>query len=492
MAASSPFATDYTMPAPRNANAPDIEGSPDATDYPSVTKSRRAPAISSIPYYVGQMHHETTTSTAFVEHELYARMLLLSKRGYPLWKPKARSTQHPELYKRNGVHIGDVGLLSQFGGFDYLFNVCHGADHELNLGRVPKDFRPVSGFDANDVVESTYRPGDYVASDPSRIHQSRVPVGHQGSVNQFEGVPKEFGAGQAFSSTTSKGAILILPEGGKRVDYLKPEIFANYTAENAVSWYTHAQGPMGREARNGSLYLITGFDKARAWGSATFLSANPENVVLKFVPLKPSKGDSSYPRYHFRECHSAVWKSGEDDTYGEQSGSVFLRGYRIAIRKSWFCKMDPGMIKNNDFSDPDRLLRVPTNLVAWLQSVQILVSAWMKQQFSNDVVEFYYIPNTQVYHPLDTINSWLLRKRKADIVLSHDDALLAFIRDDDDEMPDSQELFLRLKKCNPCVEYGTTSRGHRWAIHQKRTTTFIAALKDSIICGAHESKVDQC
>ncbi|KAJ3971366.1 hypothetical protein EV361DRAFT_911625 [Lentinula raphanica] len=359
---------------------------------PSVEASAPALAISSTSN-VYQVYNENRSSSPFIESEAYARMLLSRKRGYPLWKPKARNAQHPEVYKKHGVHIGDVGLLTQFGGFDYLFNICYGADHEMNLGRVPKDFRPVSDFDANHIVESKYQLGDCVLSDPGRIQQSAVQADYsQGSANQFEGVPKEFGAGRAYSSTTSKGAILILPEGGKRVDYLSPEIFAQHAAEYAASWYTHANA-MGRETRNGSLYLITGFDKARAWGTASFRSVNPEDFSLEFVS-KPSKGASSYPQYCFRKCQSAVSKSGADDTYGEQSGSVFLRGYRIALRYSWFRKTIPGIINASDLIDPDRSLRVPKHSIRWLLSLSPL--DWIKQQFSSGkVVNFYRASNTQ-------------------------------------------------------------------------------------------------
>ncbi|KIK54097.1 hypothetical protein GYMLUDRAFT_143387, partial [Collybiopsis luxurians FD-317 M1] len=69
--------------------------------------------------------------------ELYSRILLLAKRGYPLWKPKAQGVRLPEAYKREGVRIGDVGILNGFGGFTYLFNIFHSADHAINTGRVP-------------------------------------------------------------------------------------------------------------------------------------------------------------------------------------------------------------------------------------------------------------------------------------------------------------------------------------------------------------------
>ncbi|KIK50064.1 hypothetical protein GYMLUDRAFT_118974, partial [Collybiopsis luxurians FD-317 M1] len=75
--------------------------------------------------------------------ELYARTLLLAKRGYPLWKPKAQGARLPDAYKGEGVRIGDIGILNEFGGFTYLFNVFHSADHAINAGRVPPNFKPL-------------------------------------------------------------------------------------------------------------------------------------------------------------------------------------------------------------------------------------------------------------------------------------------------------------------------------------------------------------
>ncbi|KAE9396979.1 hypothetical protein BT96DRAFT_798736, partial [Gymnopus androsaceus JB14] len=63
---------------------------------------------------------------------VYARQLMTEKRGYPLWRPQDHDPRLPDIYKQNGVHIGDVGILNEFGGFDYLFNACHPADHPLN------------------------------------------------------------------------------------------------------------------------------------------------------------------------------------------------------------------------------------------------------------------------------------------------------------------------------------------------------------------------
>ncbi|KAE9391955.1 hypothetical protein BT96DRAFT_864578 [Gymnopus androsaceus JB14] len=77
------------------------------------------------------------------EIDAYVR-LLHGRNGYPLWEPKQRSgegvLQLPDEYRKEGVRIGDIGILSKTGDFDYFFNACLPADHPVNQGRVPQDF----------------------------------------------------------------------------------------------------------------------------------------------------------------------------------------------------------------------------------------------------------------------------------------------------------------------------------------------------------------
>lgn len=149
----------------------------------------------------------------------------------------------------------------------------------------------------------------------------------------FSGVPEEVGAGLSFSSTASKGALLVLPEGGKKADHMQRKKFEKYAAEHARTWYKYViDGPMAREAHNSSLYLVTGYHKTRAWGVSSFDNAEG-SVSMNFIPRRTLGG--GLPKYWFRPCNYAASSSGADDVYGSQSGCVFLRGFKIAIRESW-------------------------------------------------------------------------------------------------------------------------------------------------------------
>ncbi|KIM79237.1 hypothetical protein PILCRDRAFT_36666, partial [Piloderma croceum F 1598] len=50
------------------------------------------------------------------------RILLLEKLGYPLWYPDLDENL-PATYREHGVRIGDVGIITEGGQFDFIFNV---------------------------------------------------------------------------------------------------------------------------------------------------------------------------------------------------------------------------------------------------------------------------------------------------------------------------------------------------------------------------------
>lgn len=54
--------------------------------------------------------------------EIYAKMLLLEKLGYPLWYPEP-SEDASNRHREFGVRIGDVGNITGTGQFEFHFNV---------------------------------------------------------------------------------------------------------------------------------------------------------------------------------------------------------------------------------------------------------------------------------------------------------------------------------------------------------------------------------
>ncbi len=103
--------------------------------------------------------------------EIYTRLLLQKEHGYPLWIPEPDG-RLPEAYRGKGVGIGDVGILRNDGGFDYLFNACMPADDPINKGRVPEGFEPITYADIREVQTMHKRGSDICSARLSRIEMS--------------------------------------------------------------------------------------------------------------------------------------------------------------------------------------------------------------------------------------------------------------------------------------------------------------------------------
>ena len=94
-----------------------------------------------------------------------------------------------------------------------------------------------------------------------------------------------------FESSASEGAILTMPRGARSEDLGNLATFKKYAAANVANWYRYVNGPRGREAKNGDVRLVVGFDKTTSWGIATFANQTQQNSCrLKFGP---SEGDSA-------------------------------------------------------------------------------------------------------------------------------------------------------------------------------------------------------
>ncbi|KAJ7592698.1 hypothetical protein C8J56DRAFT_741653, partial [Mycena floridula] len=98
--------------------------------------------------------------------------------------------------------------------------------------------------------------------------------------------------------------------------------------KHAVSWYRFVNNTLGREVRNSSLYLITGWDKAASWGVASFSDCEADgSVSLKFLVIAPD-GDN-HLSYTWQTHNSIAHRTGATED-GTQNNCVFLRGFRIA------------------------------------------------------------------------------------------------------------------------------------------------------------------
>ena len=96
--------------------------------------------------------------------DIYSRLLAVKGRGFPLWIP-GPSANLPIEYRRVGIAVGDVGILTKSGSFDFLFNICLPKNHPINQAGVPDGFYPLDDILRSDILRhDEFDAGSHVAS----------------------------------------------------------------------------------------------------------------------------------------------------------------------------------------------------------------------------------------------------------------------------------------------------------------------------------------
>lgn len=67
-----------------------------------------------------------------------------------------------------------------------------------------------------------------------------------------------------YTTTKERAAMLFLPHGADRDEAKAYGEYRDYVVEYGESWYKYLNVDRRREARNGSLYLVTGCDKGHS------------------------------------------------------------------------------------------------------------------------------------------------------------------------------------------------------------------------------------
>ncbi|KDR67726.1 hypothetical protein GALMADRAFT_1075570 [Galerina marginata CBS 339.88] len=211
-------------------------------------------------------------------YDIYYQHIGSKGRGSALWIPEP-SRGLPIGYRRKGTSIGDVGIITEYGGFDFLFNIYLGPDNPINPPDLPENFTAlsISSIDIDQYSEFTGESYLSSASVRKSLH---------------EGDP----SGLVFETTASEGAILTMPVGSNSQDLRHKSAIRTYIATHAQSWYKYANDVRGREARNGDIRVVVGFDKTTAWGMATFSNSTAQNDLfrLKFRPTGPDNTPRTY------------------------------------------------------------------------------------------------------------------------------------------------------------------------------------------------------
>ncbi|KIJ10528.1 hypothetical protein PAXINDRAFT_85912 [Paxillus involutus ATCC 200175] len=245
--------------------------------------------------------------------DVYAKHLQCADYGYPLRMPEPMTTL-PQNYQDSGLQIGDVGIVDSRGQFDVLFNICKRSDNPLHdpLG-VPENFQPVQR-------------GDVKFSDNAI---SAGPI-HSHGIEQILQHNRPRPAYYEFDSSTPAGAILILPHGAMSVELSFPEQFREVATKSALQWYEFAKKRYGVQHLDRSLYLITGFYKARSWSLGSF--NKPTNAPGKILARRDDINPNIYLLEFTFPADRRHSRGGEDS--GGINQTVFITGFKITVR-SW-------------------------------------------------------------------------------------------------------------------------------------------------------------
>ncbi|KAJ6512915.1 hypothetical protein C8R45DRAFT_812510 [Mycena sanguinolenta] len=245
----------------------------------------------------------------------YSNQLLSQGRGFPLYVPQP-DRNLPAEYQREGVAIGDVGTVTTDGSFDFFFNIYLPADHPINA-HVPEGFEPLPPYDGIDVFRTDFDPGNYVSS-PSICETNDDFTDAQCLGPQASTVIKT-----CKKLSRSSTALLLRNIAEMR----------HYATRHAERWYKHVNEARGRGLVNGSLYLVTGCEKAKSWGMASFCGVSLPSRNEFQLSFRPTDAEAGRYRWKAPNCrHKHADLPAVDGTTLNQT--TFIHAFTISLSET--------------------------------------------------------------------------------------------------------------------------------------------------------------
>ena len=149
--------------------------------------------------------------------------------------------------------------------------------------------------------------------------------------------PVQGGLNLQFYSTETEGAILVLPEGSDQHNLRNYLVFQKEALLKGKAWYEFAVTKLGRTMISpDSMYLITGFHKTSSWSLAAFNNVGRSlNFDAQFTAGNIVNGNVT-AAYTWQMTSTVPCRVGPDPFNGKKNQTMFIRGFKIAIRKSIF------------------------------------------------------------------------------------------------------------------------------------------------------------
>ncbi|KAL0567788.1 SCF ubiquitin ligase complex subunit cdc4 [Marasmius crinis-equi] len=376
--------------------------------------------------------------------DIYASALCSLGFGYPLWIPEPNNAL-PDDYKKKGVRTGDVGVLTDDGGFDFVFNACVSATDPINVNGVPESFQPL--------VRNPKQRREIL-----RKHGGGLPILSLGAETKridFQvsaGVPTQagfIGGGGGFKIAFGgeTGAVVIPSNGADGEDCQDVGVFLEYALIHAAEWYQFVNSTLRRDVRNGDLYFITGYDKTDCWENAVVKNESQEQACELTFSVGPADGRLRLSHSSMQTAFSS--RSSMEDNI-DKNQTLFLRGYRVCIRRGivgQFIGRPQVGAKRTDNMDPDEFRHRRGGNTPFSPSpaggrISTSETAYTTDGSGHRVES----KAPRIYHPLNTINDYILNSDPSiQVVATHDKDWISWLRKEDTAMPDDSTLLGRFR-----------------------------------------------
>ena len=139
-----------------------------------------------------------------------------------------------------------------------------------------------------------------------------------------------------FTLSSSEGALLILPEGAERHDLRNHHLFLEAATQHGADWYRFVEERVGQIIGNDTLYLITGLHKTTSWSLAAFEKTAGTGEYPAQLRVSQAGRNNVTATCIWDTTRALDWRVGPIEKYEDPNQSVFIRGFKIALRTGMF------------------------------------------------------------------------------------------------------------------------------------------------------------
>ncbi|KAF9002748.1 hypothetical protein BDQ17DRAFT_1425702 [Cyathus striatus] len=356
--------------------------------------------------------------------KIYMDCMLSHGYGFPLWLPEL-DLSLPAAYREIGVQIGDVGYITENGGFSFLFNVWQSRSNGINPPNLPESFYldNVAKVTAKHQLFGPWNTICSGATNRSTTWQTRKVY---------------------FECYGTEGAILCTPRTTYLEELQNERALHDFIYTNGEHWYSYAVNQCGRPIRKDSLYFITGHVKTQSWGIATFDHHMPKPFnVLKFGSLSRWNGlryrGDSCRTYVWKESRSATARSGPTDPSLSGGGiecdnqCLFVHGFKISLSNTVWASITrtaTTAVRNDAAASQHTCSPASSSSRRSEARNTTPNSSCYQGSYSNKMSITMFPTKPKVFHPSDVINEILLKENPlARISIAHDKDWIALIQE---------------------------------------------------------------